>query len=131
MKYLAILYAILILSAYSCQENKTDRETRIISKDTMIYLMADLEIVESAIKLKQAQLQRDSLEKLSNMAFDSLYAFYKISPTHFKSNLEYYQKNMIQYQEMLDEMIIIISKKKDSISLEPEKNLLDSIRETN
>lgn len=131
MKYLAIVYAILILTICSCQKNRTDSDTRIIQKDTMISLMADLEIVESAIKLKQAQLQRDSLDKLSNMAFDSLYAYYKISPANFKANLKYYQKNMTLYQEMLDEMIIILSKKKDSISIEPEEILPDTIKKTN
>lgn len=123
MKYILIISNLLILTILSCNTDRDNNieSTRIVQKDTMINLMADLEIVESAIKLQQAKIQKDSLDKLSNMAFDSLYAFYKITPEQFKYNLAYYQRNMSNYQEMLDNMIIVLSRKKDSITVEQDQ----------
>jgi hypothetical protein len=130
MKCSLIISFFLFLGLLGCkQEQVSSSETsRVIAKDTMIQLMADLEIVESAIKLKQAQLQRDSLVKLSTMAFDSLYAYYKITPADFKYNLQFYQSDMALYQKMLDEMIIILSRKKDSISLELDVSVTDTVQ---
>ncbi len=115
------LCAILTFTQCKQDESKKLSKEQIIDRETMIHLMADMEITEAALKFKQTKLKYDSVRILSNRAFDSLYLYYNTTPELFKENLKHYQYDMEDFQEMLEEKINLISRKNDSITLEPTK----------
>ncbi len=71
--YCLLSIAVLFLFTQCEQDNSWKlSKDKIIDRETMIHLMADMEITEAALKIKQTKLKYDSLRILSNRAFDSL-----------------------------------------------------------
>lgn len=119
----AFLVLVLLCFIISCSNSKNTKlaEDKTIERQKMIQLMADMDITEAALRLKQSKISRDSLDEISNKAYDSLYLYYQVTPEMFYENLKYYQSNMVEYEEMMEEKITLLSKKKDSISMEDKK----------
>lgn len=124
----AFLFLLLLGALSGCKQTDSSELSKVetIERQKMIQLMADMEITESALRMKQSKISRDSLDKLSNKAYDSLYLYYRVTPEIFSKNLKYYQLNMEEYEAMMEEKITLLSKKKDSISL--EKNRADTTK---
>lgn len=118
---LITIFTLLVCTQCKQDEFRKLKKEQIIDRETMIHLMADMEITEAALKLKQTKIKYDSIRILSNRAFDSLYLYYRTTPELFKENLKYYQYDMEDFQQMLEEKINLITRKNDSISLEPVK----------
>lgn len=120
--------AVFLLVFLSCNrsDNKSQTPEQIIDRETMIRLMADMDITDAALKTKQMSLKHDSIRQLSNRAYDSLYLYYKTTPDNFKLNVSYYQRNLEEYQKMMDEKIILLSRKKDSINMAVNPIKLDT-----
>ncbi len=114
----AIMFGFLVSG---CDSDKSSelKDEQVIERSAMVQLLADIEITEAALKAKQLKLKRDSFRLISKMALDSLYIYYNTTPQLFKENLKYYQSDMEDYQKMIDEKIELLSRKKDSISLQP------------
>lgn len=121
MKYTlsSLFYIFFVLVVLSCNQSDRNNGTpeQIIDRETMIRLMADMDITDAALKTKQMSLKHDSIRRLSNRAYDSLYLYYKTTPENFRLNVGYYQRDLEDYQKMMDEKIILLSKKKDSINM--------------
>lgn len=115
-----------ILSGCDRNESTDIKDDQVIERSSMVQLLADIEITEAALKAKQLKLKRDSFKVITKMAIDSLYIYYNTTPHLFKENLKYYQRDMEDYQKMMDEKIVLLSRKKDSISIEP--SLLDTTK---
>ncbi|MBW6492274.1 MAG: DUF4296 domain-containing protein [Lentimicrobium sp.] len=90
-------------------------ESNIIPRGEMIRIMSDVEITEAALRFMQSKVSRDSLEVITEKSFDSLYIFYGITPAQFKENLIYYQQDLKNFEKMIDEVMLIITKSKDSV----------------
>lgn len=118
--YPSFLILLLLSATMSCKESGNIElpQDEMIDRQKMIQLLADMEITEAALRMKQSKIGRDSLESISNRAYDSLYLYYKVTPEMFYKNLKYYQNNMETYEAMMEEKITLLSKKKDSISME-------------
>jgi hypothetical protein len=108
-----------IFSGCNRDESTNLDDDQIIERSAMVQLLADIEITETALKAKQLKLKRDSFNLIKKMSLDSLYIYYNTTPQLFKENLKYYQRDMEDYQKMIDEKIELLSRKKDSISLQP------------
>jgi hypothetical protein len=87
-----------------------------IPREQMIRMMADIELTEAALKLKQVKISRDSVKLLAAKCYDSLYSFYGTTPEEFKENLSYYLLDMEGFQALSDSVIINLTRRKDSIS---------------
>lgn len=127
----SLLTAFTLLIYTQCKQDEFSKlsKEQIIDRETMIHLMADMEITEAALKLKQTKMKYDSIRTLSNRAFDSLYIYYNTTPELFKENLKYYQYDMEDFQQMLEEKINLITRKNDSITLEPVKIDTGSVKD--
>lgn len=90
--------------------------------------MADMDITDAALKLRQLGLSHDSIRKLSEKAFDSLYIYYGTTPEVFKENIKFYQRDMEEYQKMMDEKLELLSRKKDSINVAIEPVKIDTTK---
>lgn len=130
MRYTFFLFvqALFLFGLLSCNQSGKDdqKPARIIDRQTMIHLMADMDITDAALKIKQVGLKHDSIKQLSDKSYDSLYLYYKTTPEEFKRNVSYYQKNLENYQQMMDEKITLLSKKKDSINVSINPVKLDT-----
>jgi hypothetical protein len=87
----------------------------IIPRDSMILVMADVELTEAALRYQQTRISRDSLEKVKTRSYDSLYLYYKLTPERFNQNLVYYQNDLADFENMLDEVMLSLTKDKDSL----------------
>lgn len=125
MKFSGILIvpAFLLVMCVSCDDNgkKQIKPKTVIDRETMIMLLADMDITDAALKSRQIGISHDSIRKISAMAYDSLYLYYKITPEIFRENMRYYQRDMEDYQKMIDEKITLLTRRKDSLTIEPEK----------
>lgn len=123
-----ILVILILFGLFSCDDNgkREIKPETVIDRETMIMLLADMDVTDAALKTRQIGLSHDSIRKISAMAYDSLYLYYKITPRIFRENMRYYQRDMEDYQNMLDEKITLLTRRKDSLTIEPEK--LDTSR---
>ncbi len=111
-------------------QNKTISGSKSISRDQMIRLMADIELTEAALKIKQVKLSRDSVKIIAKKCYDSLYQFYGITPEQFTENLKYYQRDLEDFQAITDSVIINLTRRKDSLSNLPKTVDSAKIRKT-
>lgn len=85
-------------------------------REQLIHLMADIELTEAALKLKQVKMSRDSVKLFAEKCYDSLYQAYGVTPEQFRENLRYYQLDMEEFQAITDSVIINLTRRKDSVS---------------
>jgi hypothetical protein len=111
---------ILIAGAGCNRSAKQVDGTEVIPRDQMVRIMTDLEITEASLRFLQSKVNKDSLDKISDQAFDSLYSFYNITPDQFNRNLDLYQENIDDFEKMMDEVMLAITKAKDSLTNTPE-----------
>lgn len=112
---------IICLTGCSRSNNGRPKGDRFIDEERMVRILADMEITEAALKMHQTKISNDSMTNLSKRAYDSLFYYYDVTPDQFKENLFYYQQNLENFQEMMDEKINVITRKKDSVNFVPEK----------
>ena len=126
MRKWPLLLVIMLLSLWGCKPS--DRKTRpdnLIPRDVMISLMSDVEVVEARLRFQQTRITQDSLNKIKTKNYDSLYMFYKVTPDQFKQNLSYYQGDLENFERMMDEIILSITRSRDSV-LNIKKMSVDS-----
>ncbi|MGV8111375.1 MAG: DUF4296 domain-containing protein [Lentimicrobium sp.] len=108
---------VSVFAISSCKgKAKIEGDEVLIPKQEMILLMSDIELAEAVLRYKQGKISRDSLNKLSAMTFDSVYAWHQVTPARFKANLAYYQKDLAGFEKMLDEVILLLTRAKDSVN---------------
>jgi hypothetical protein len=109
---------VLLASLAGCRKGQKEIADGVkkIPREQMIRMMADIELTEAALKLKQVKMSRDSVKQLAAKCYDSLYYFYGTTPEEFKENLRYYQLDMEGFQALSDSVIINLTRRKDSIS---------------
>ncbi|MFA6949661.1 MAG: DUF4296 domain-containing protein, partial [Lentimicrobiaceae bacterium] len=120
---LVVITCLFLVSVSACRQDNPQAlsKDQIIDREVMIRLMADMEITEAGLKAKQASMPYDSVKMIADSVYDSLCLYYKTTPELFKENLRYYQQDMEEYQKMLDDKITLLTMKKDSLNLIPEK----------
>lgn len=110
-----LLFGFVLLSACN-MKGKQLNDQDIIPQEKMIRLMADIEITEAGLRFKQTKISGDSLTRLKSRAFDSLYIYHQVTPAQFKNSLAFYQKKLDNFERMMDEVMQIITREKDSIN---------------
>lgn len=120
---LVVITCLFLVSVSACRQDNPQAlsKDQIIDREVMIRLMADMEITEAGLKAKQASMPYDSVKMIADSVYDSLCLYYKTTPELFKENLRYYQQDMEEYLKMIDDKITLLTMKKDSLNLIPEK----------
>jgi hypothetical protein len=112
---------ILLTTGIGCKRSAQHAEgTEVIPRNLMVKIMVDIEITEASLRFLQSKVNKDSLDKIADQAFDSLYTYHNITPTQFNTNLDIYQENLEDFEKMMDEVMLAITKAKDSLSNTPE-----------
>lgn len=116
---LTIFIIVLLVSLSGCtnRQKSIAADQKLIPREQMIKLLADVELTEAALKKQQVKLSRDSIKIVAQQSYDSLYACYGVTHDQFQENLRYYQEDMGDFQVMMDSVIITLSRHKDSIPI--------------
>lgn len=143
--YLFILLAIIIMSCSDQSDSDTIQDpAKIISKDQMIIILADMQIIEAHID----QLRKSGFPtKDSSMKyFEKVFKKHEITPEKFESSILFYKKDLNEMSQMYTDVItrlnelkakneeLIIQMKEDSIkqdSLLQLEMISDSIKSQN
>lgn len=124
MKNIAAIIGLIIFlltTSPGCNRSAKHADgTEVIPRDIMVRIMTDIEITEASLRFLQSKVNKDSLNKISDQAFDSLYTFHKITPAQFNRNLDMYQEDLTDFEKMMDEVMLAITKAKDSLTNTPE-----------
>ena len=101
-----LLFSILLIG---CQSNNSrlpvgkNKKDTIISRETMIQLLTDLHLTESALTFSRNHGKETKV--LAEQYFNALFSNYKTSRKNFTYNLEYYQKDQEKFMKMYEEVI--------------------------
>ena len=123
MRRIAAITGLVIVLTTGIGCNRSAKHvdgSEVIPRDLMVKIMTDVEITEASLRFLQSKVSKDSLDEISEQAFDSLYTFYNISPTQFNRHLNLYQENLADFEKIIDEVMLMITKAKDSLSNSPE-----------
>lgn len=116
MRKWSMLLIIMLFSLLGCKpSDQTPVPDKLIPRDQMVDIMADVEVVEAQLRFQQTRINNDSLQKVKTKSYDSLYMYYKITPDQFKQNLKYYQGDLANFEGMIDEVILSITRARDSV----------------
>lgn len=116
MRSWPFLLTIMLLSFWGCKPSDgKPRPEKLIPREIMVKLMADVEVVEARLRFQQTRITADSLNKEKTKSYDSLYMFYKVTPDQFNKNLSYYQGDLEDFERMIDEVILSITRARDSV----------------
>ena len=111
-----LLLVFMLISLMGCKPSgRMPDGGKLIPREKMIDIMADMEVVEAKLRFQQTRIDMDSLQKLKIKNFDSLYMYYKVTPEQFNQNLRYYQGDLVDFELIMDEVILSITKAKDSV----------------
>lgn len=111
-----LFYVFMLAALLGCKPSRSKPDSGdIIPRDTMIMVMTDVELTEASMRYLQTRINRDSLEKVKTRSYDSLYLFYKLTPAKFSQNLVYFQNDLADFEQMLDEVMLSLTKDKDSL----------------
>lgn len=107
LKYTIIL--VFLLGIISCSKNEEEEvqiPTGILSQDSLIKVMTDFALAESASNL--------NILNLSGRKYDSAYAFNplvenKISKAHYDSSVAFYSKNPELFKQVHDEVLTALN----------------------
>lgn len=110
-----LLLIFMLISLLGCKSDGIVGSDNLIPRSKMIEIMADAEVVEAQLRFQQTRITNDSLQKVKIQSYDSLYMFYKLTPDQFNQSLKYYQEDLVNFEGMIDEVILLITKDRDSV----------------
>jgi len=106
MKNLLFLFSALILlsSCYTThEEDKISAPVNLIEKDTVILILADIEIAESALRQKQ-NLGRET-DDLQELYYHAIFTKYEVTRGQYDSTMAYYRQDLETIDEIYEEVI--------------------------
>ena len=99
-----IVISLFFLSACTLNPKETKAPANLIPKDSMIFLVHDLSILESHIQQKYIQLERYA--KIMRMSGDSLLNKNGVSRQRYEESLMYYSQNPLLLKEIYDSVLV-------------------------
>jgi len=111
---------ILMLNAcYHINENEIVKPNNFFDKQKMINILTDAQIVEGALNYNR--INRINVAELKEEYYNQVFIKYNITPYDFKQNMDYYNSNPDQMDEILDGVL----EKLNQIQAQLEQNIAD------
>jgi hypothetical protein len=109
LRILVVIISLLMVSScYNKHENDIIGEpSGLILKDSIVLILADIEIIESALRQKQNRGQE--IDDLRDTYYKSLFANYGISQVQFDSSMLYYRQDLETINEIYEAVITRLS----------------------
>lgn len=112
MRYLFLLLPVLIL--VGCGQKKELGDDRrpndsIVPRGEMIYMLADLHVIESGLRLMK-HTGTDAKQE-SDLYYAAFFSKYKISRKCFYENLEYYKRDQAVFIKLYDDVLVELDRR--------------------
>jgi hypothetical protein len=108
--FVICLSSVLLIG--SCKQNpKTHvvaKPLHLLSQDQMVKLIADMQLLEATVNLKNAQ--RQSLQKKDTLAYGDIFKKYNSSYREFQENFAFYSSKPEVLSKIYDEVIIELTR---------------------
>lgn len=106
-----LVFLIGALTFYACNENEdgyTSTPPGIISRDSMVDVLVDVQLIESALKVEHRRV--DQAHYFARIYYDSIFKKHNITYPKFDSSLKYYQEKELKelkaiYKDVIDRLI--------------------------
>lgn len=114
---LTILIGLLLTSCYTeIEETAGDGWQPTISKEKMIDILTDLQLIQSAMKYRENAGQ--NINELNIEYHQKIFNKYEISKAELDKNLEYYKSNIKEFDEIYEKVIENLSRLESEIKTE-------------
>ena len=114
---LIILAVIALTSCYTRHEQALIQPPdHLISKDTIVLILVDIEIAESA--LRQKQNEGHEIADMQEAYYHAIFTHYKISRGQYDSSMAYYRQDMEMMDELYERVITRLSVMESEIQME-------------
>jgi len=115
-----IIVALLMAGCYhTYKDHAYHTQDGIIHRDTMVVVLADVEIAESA--LREMQNVGKETGELKEAYYHSIFRKHGISKEQFDSSLLYYRKDPSVMDKIYEDVITRLSKMESEVKLEGEE----------
>jgi hypothetical protein len=84
------------------------KPAHLLSQDQMIKLIADMQLLEATVNLKNAQ--RQSLQKKDTLVYGDIFKKYNSSYSEFQENFSFYSSKPEVLSKIYDEVIIELTR---------------------
>ena len=105
---IGIILTIFLLFASCAKQQESVAVSVILSKNQMITIMTDVQLVEAAL-LRKRELGQN-ITDLKPVWYDQLFKHHRINNRIFEENLAYYNQNLDEMEKILDEVLTNLSK---------------------
>jgi len=103
-----IIGILMIGSCYNKHEHDVIPEpSGLIVKDSLVLILADIEIIESSLRQKQNRGQE--IKDMRDAYYKSLFANYGVSRVEFDSSMLYYRQDLETINEIYEAVITRLS----------------------
>ncbi len=115
---------VWLLAAASCAPKQKDISDlkvpeNIIPPDSMVVLIADLQLAESALR-EFKRLGRESKER--NVAMiENIFEKHHTTPERFDASKKYYDQHLELYQQIYEQVIVLLTRRQTEILNEDKK----------
>ncbi|MCX6271377.1 MAG: DUF4296 domain-containing protein [Bacteroidetes bacterium] len=99
---------IVTLFALSCSHNEEKPSSAILSRDTMISILVDFQLVEGE-SLRRQQLEQN-VPFYTNFYYEAILKKHSITRRQFRDNITYYKDHMEELESMYTQVLNRLSK---------------------
>ena len=98
--------SMVMMMASSCSEGANEAPEDIVSRDTLIEILANIHVFESA---NQIAMDHSKFEFNLYLSYKSVFEKYEVTEGRFRESLNYYSSDPKQLELIYDDVIIRIS----------------------
>ena len=120
LKYLCvmknILFALFILSLFSCSENNSQlMSVDVIDKTSFVRILEEVHLIEAEYQLTKINKKEKSVNKLIN-DYTKLYSKFEITELQFENTMNYYSNHSEELEGIYEEVLINLKKRQSVLN---------------
>tara|TARA_B100000767_G_scaffold78886_1_gene75560 strand:- start:966 stop:1310 length:345 start_codon:yes stop_codon:yes gene_type:complete len=111
-----ILFALFILSLFSCSENNSQlMSVDVIDKTSFVRILEEVHLIEAEYQLTKINKKEKSANKLIN-DYTKLYSKFEITELQFENTMNYYSNHSEELEGIYEEVLINLKKRKSVLN---------------
>lgn len=110
------LFFLLLIFIFACEQPKTEVPKNIIPEDSIVKIIADVEIIEAGLSL--SQVSQDTVVPATKKYYGTILKKYRITQKRFEESLSYFSTNPERFEGIFEKVINELSRRQ---SLEANK----------
>lgn len=111
-----ILLSLIILSLFSCSENKSQlMSIDVIDKTSFVRILEEVHLIEAEYQLTKIDKKEKSANKLIN-DYTKLYSKFEITKLQFENTMNYYSNHSEELEGIYDEVLNNLKKRQSVLN---------------